>query len=455
MHGTFGANSLRHSSLRFIDLFAGLGGFHKALASLGHTCVFACEADAELARLYHRNFGLRPRGDIRSVSPKDVPPHDVLCAGFPCQNFSKAGDQLGLKCPQYGDLFDYIVDILVERRPRLLIMENVPNLMRHCGGRTWRHIREQLRQVNYVVSEDKLSPDMFGVPQTRERSFIVGRLGRLEAFQWPKPRIPDSLSIRAVLDRKPPEARYLEPHFIEYLDAWQDLISRLPHSDPLPTWPLWAMEWGANYPYVYSTPHSKDYKRLGTCHGSFGRKLAWMSPEEIKAALPPYAREEAATFPDWKIDFIRKNREFYKRHHRVIDRWLPRIAKFPQSFQKLEWNCKGEDRNIWTKLLQFRASGIRVKSTRRAPSLIAMTTSQVPVIAWERRYMTERECSRLQSLGDLRHLPESKSAAFRALGNAVNVTVVRSIAQELFEADARTSEISRGKALKVTGARAS
>ncbi len=126
-------------SMKFIDLLAGLGGFHQALKQLGHQCVFACEIDKQLNALYEENFGRKPDLDIRDVNVADIPEHDILCAGFPCQPFSKAtptNRRTGFDYPDQGDLFDYVIKILNAKKPRYFILENVPNLKRHDSGQT-------------------------------------------------------------------------------------------------------------------------------------------------------------------------------------------------------------------------------------------------------------------------------------------------------------------------------
>jgi DNA (cytosine-5)-methyltransferase 1 len=415
-------------TFRFIDLFAGIGGFHKALEELGGECVFAAEIQPKLRQLYELNYGLLPSGDIKETAPTLVPNHDVLCAGFPCQPFSKAGDQLGFECSKQGDLFFSVSQILMAKKPSYFILENVPNIYKHDNGKTYDRIKQTLNNIGYSVAEKKLSPHQFGVPQIRERLYIVGALKGLKHFKWPQ-QSDETPNINQILDTNPKEAKKLSVNLNRCLEAWDAFLKMSLHLKDLPSFPIWTMEFGATYPFENSTPYS-EFVDFGSEHmfrykGSHGSKL-----DASLAQLPSHARTEEREFPAWKVDFIRKNRAFYNDNKSWIKPWLPQILPFASSLQKLEWNVKGGQRDLWQYVLQIRASGVRVKRTTTAPSLIAMTDTQVPIIAWEKRYMTPKECARLQSLEDIQ-LPDTPSKAFHALGNAVNSRVVGAIAKNL------------------------
>src|SRR5680860_1187659 len=202
------ASSGAVANFRFVDLFAGLGGFHRALTELGGSCVFASEWVESLRELYERNYGVRPHGDITSIGAEFVPDHDFLTAGFPCQPFSKAGDQLGFEHTEQGRLFFNVLDILRAKRPRNFILENVPNLLKHDGGRTFARIETELQNLGYAIRAERLSPHQFGVPQIRERLYIVGSLDSMASYEWPDPTHSQT-NISSVLDANPAEARAL------------------------------------------------------------------------------------------------------------------------------------------------------------------------------------------------------------------------------------------------------
>ena len=421
--------------MKFVDLFAGLGGFHIALKSLGHKCVFASELDVSLQETYYKNFKVRPDGDIREIKLKNIPPHDILCAGFPCQPFSKAGEQEGFKCPKWGDLIDYVIAVIEYHRPTFVLLENVPNLLSHNNGSTWNSILSNLKNLHYIVDYRKLSPHKFGIPQIRERVFVVASKLNLDGFVWPSFGSLKPSNITSILDVSPLNAKPITPTARKCLKAWQHFLERFPKDEQLPTFPIWANEFGANYPYERTTPYKIGKYRLRSFRGSLGQNLRLIKACDQFNVIPSYARVKEDIFPEWKVEFIRKNRDLYKKHKKWLNPWLREIADFPPSWQKLEWNCGTGKRNLWRYVIQFRASGVRVKKATTSPSLVAMTTTQVPIIAWEKRYMTINECARLQSLNTLRHFPETETGTYKALGNAVNSKIVKMVARNLLNAN--------------------
>jgi len=200
----------RKTTFKFIDLFAGIGGFRIALQSLGGNCVFSSEIDKYARQSYEANFGDAANGDIREIDEKDVPDHDILCAGFPCQTFSIAGKRLGFEDTR-GTLFFEIARIIREKKPRAFFLENVKGLVNHNGGRTLSVILDVLRNdLGYFVPDPQImNAKNFGVPQNRERIFIVGfsKETGISEFDYPKP-LKKSVCFADIKEQIVPSAKY-------------------------------------------------------------------------------------------------------------------------------------------------------------------------------------------------------------------------------------------------------
>ena len=414
--------------MNFIDLFAGIGGFHQAMTRLGHTCVFASEKKEFLARLYERNYGIIPNRDIRAVAVEDIPDHDILCAGFPCQPFSKAGNQHGLQDETNGNFFDLLVDIINKKRPRYFILENVRNLETHNEKLTWNHIHDSLTRIGYHIDKNVMSPHQYNIPQHRERLFIVGSLRPLDNFQWPE-KMQLTANIRDFLSNE--NSKPLEKEKSEVIDVWQEFVDALEKHEKIPGFPIWAMDFGATYPLDRPISQLKD-EELEAYRGNFGIPLKGMTYEQKLANLPSYAVRNKSTeeYPSWKIRWIKDNRKLYDDNKSVLKPVVKKIKAFPvRSWQKFEWNCGDVSRNVRDHILQFRASGVRVKRADFFPSLVTVST-QIPIIGWENRYLTTAEGSTIQSFENI-VLPDNLGSSFGALGNAVNVRLVELIANSL------------------------
>jgi DNA (cytosine-5)-methyltransferase 1 len=426
---------------RFIDLFAGIGGFHHALSSpeFGGTCVLASDIDGSCREVYAATWPSMPQkaihGDIREFTLNEdgsdrsladlaelVPDHEVLCAGFPCQPFSKSGAQKGVLDSTRGTLFFDIVKIVQAKQPRFLLLENVRNLAGPRHADTWATIVQTLRELGYRVSSEPvvfsphlLPEELGGRPQSRDRVFILasraeagqeleqeplirrGPIGGWNPNEW---NIEDWLLDDSDIDNL--ESYRLRHEEVAWLDAWQHFIQGIP-TDDLPGFPIWV--------------------------DAFKEK--------------PEIDEDT---PDWKADFLRKNSAFYLQHRTFIRSWLRkswisgkgyRVADFPASRRKFEWQARlaqprAVDRDLWKLTIHFRPSGVRVKPASYLPALVAIT--QTSVIGSRRRRITPVEAGRLQGLPDdiFPKAGVDDATAYKQAGNGVNVGTVQFVAAHLF-----------------------
>jgi len=426
-------------SFSFIDLFSGIGGFHAAISGMGGNCVHAIENNAAAAQIYDTNWGHNPIGDI-TLQANDkvmtVPAHDLLTAGFPCQPFSKSGAQLGMEETR-GTLYWNILQIIQQRRPALVLLENVRNLAGPRHLHEWQVIIETLAAQGYRVSEvptvlspHRLHPSIGGRPQVRERVFIVAvrttetdPTKLIEKTPYLDNSVFDNwdpldwnLEKHLPLDRKVKDSTLnLTPTEIYWIDAWNEFVEAmllLRNGRRLPGFPLWADAW----------------------------------------TLPSNLRIPKGT-PSWKQDFLQKNAAFYGEYKEFIDEWVDKWGVytdvFPASRRKLEWQAQ-DTASLWDTVMHFRPSGIRAKRPTYLPALVAIT--QTSIIGPLRRRVSTREAARLQGLPDWFTFGDQKhSETYRQLGNGVNVGVVWYVLRHAairYEKDLKKASPKLFKALK-------
>ena len=403
-----------------------------------------CEMDKKCRVVYEANFGKQENfsDNIRKLTQaKDgeqlskaeirtkVPAHNVLCAGFPCQPFSKSGKQLGAKDKTRGTLFHDIISIVEARKPNYLVLENVKNLMGPKHKKTLEVIQAAISELGYEVHAKPitLSPHQIGAkeggaPQVRERVFILAMQKgpnaskllstiseEVKALKLAAKRKQDKWRISSYLIAdsaiKVGAQRYrLNKQELAWLEAWDDFVKIIPE-DTLPGFPIWC--------------------------------------EVFKEARP-----DTDGLPKWKINFLEKNHAFFKKHKNLINEWMERhkVRSFPASRQKFEWQAKKthktrKDRTIKDLVIQMRPSGIRVKPATYLPALVAITQTSIvgPLVApskvKEYRTLTPQEAAKLQGMPtDIFSKKEGEvadSVAFKQLGNAVNVGVVRYLTSKL------------------------
>lgn len=366
---------------------------------MGGKCVFACDIDPDCRKTYEVNYGIKAHGDIKKIKASQIPSHDLLCAGFPCQSFSKAGKRQGFDDETKGTLFFDICRILEYHHPKYVLLENVRNLVSHDHGNTWKVIHNKLSELGYDLLQEPIifSPHYIGIPQHRERVYIMcirKDLGTVKPFEINR-ELESSCNIESILQDDSSidniETYRISKETIELIDLWNEFIQTI-KTDKLPSFPIWSDRF-----------------------------------------CEPTNDEHIENYPIWKQNIILKNIELYRTNKKFIDNWLQRAKKNPLFFgakAKLEWQAgQTENPDIWKQIFQFRPSGIRIKTNSFFPALVAIV--QTSIIGPRKRFLTPRECARLQSFPESFSIDNKESQAYKQFGNAVNVECVKIFANHL------------------------
>lgn len=400
-------------TIKYLDLCSGIGGFHQAMDRLGCVCIGASEIDQTCIDTYHVNFPDTPMlGDVRDFDPMELPEFQFVCAGFPCQPFSKAGKRKGFRDEARGQLFYTILDIIdAHDEVEFILFENVRNLADR--KEYWSAIQDELAKRHFTITTKPiiLSPSDFGIPQIRERVFILGirsdvknhdllPYGQIiEEDLWLRKATCKPDAAFRILDETPDNPVCLSPDKEEALFAWDEFREHVGITTV--GFPIWLSYFGLGI----------EFDRV------FFNQIRL---EEM---------------PRWKQNYVRRNRHLYQMNRDYIDSWVRRFSMLDRTklLQKFEWNCGEDVSDIRHGLVQIRQSGIRVKRPDYFPSLVAMATTP---LVWDEsinhfREITIREAARLQSFDEGFIFTGSNKQVYKELGNAVNVEIAYQLAQGL------------------------
>ena len=378
---------------KFIDLCCGIGGFHQALSKMGMTCVLASDIDESCRQNYYLNYNIKPVGDLTKLDVKTIPSFDVLCAGFPCQPFSKAGEQKGFD-DNRGNIFFEICKIADYHKPKYLILENVRNIASHDKGHTWDTIKKKLDELNYYTYEKPviLNTLYFGVPQSRERVVILCKrkdLGELKILpKISKDNIKDT-HLKSILEDAPDKQYNITGKMKVTEEVWDRFLNICNKNEiDIPRFPIWTDWWD----------------------------------KDVDQDIDMYKK-----YTSW----IDKNMEFYASNKELLEEWLESSRQkklWLGAVRKMEWQTGENNLTMKQVLWSPRGSGIRIKKCNYSPTLVAMA-SMIPIYGPESRQLTKRECARLQSFPDDYIIDEKK--AYKQFGNAVNVVMIERAAKFL------------------------
>lgn len=276
--------------VKVVDLFAGIGGFHIAFSSFGAKVVYASEWDKNASDVYEKNFHIKPTGDITKIDEKTIPDHDILCAGFPCQAFSISGKREGFNDSR-GTLFFDVARIVKEKQPKIVFLENVKNLAGHDNGRTLRVIMKTLDELGYHAFEKVLNAADYGIPQSRQRIYIVAfrkDLGK-EEFEFPKARKLKKHVIDLILDDSETE---------KYIINRPDIYMKSDYKETLTDRPLriGTVNKGGQGERIYS-PYGTAIT-LSAYGGGAGAKTGLYKINNVIRKLAPRECARLMGFPD-------------------------------------------------------------------------------------------------------------------------------------------------------------